>query len=155
MSKGRELTGGKVLAMFVAGFGTIIAVNLFMAFQAVSTFPGVEVEKSYAHSQTFNDRREAQLALGWDVDVRVEEGRLLLDISDETGAVVRPAELRGLFGVVTHKRQDQQLQWQTTRTGYAAPIHAEQNGNWLLKIDAKSADGTPFKQRIELYNVQG
>lgn len=155
MSKTRELTGGKVLAIFVGGFGTIIAVNLFMAFQAVSTFPGVEVEKSYAHSQTFNDRRAAQQALGWDVVARVEGGAVLLDISDASGAVVRPAELRGLFGVVTHQRQDQQLQWEETRTGYAAPIQARENGNWLLKIDARAADGTPFKQRIELYNVQG
>ena len=155
MSKTRELTGGKVFAIFVGGFGTIIAVNFFMAFQAVSTFPGVDVEKSYAHSQTFNDRRAAQQALGWDVDVRVEGGEVLLDIADASGAVVRPAELRGLFGVVTHKREDQQLQWVETRTGYAAPIRARENGNWLLKIEARAADGTPFNQRIELYDVKG
>ena len=155
MSKTRELTGWKVFAIFAGGFGTIIAVNFFMAFQAVSTFPGVDVEKSYAHSQTFNDRRAAQQALGWNVDLRVEGGEVLLDIADENGNVVRPAELRGLFGVVTHKREDQQLQWVETRTGYAAPIRAAANGNWLVKLEARADDGTPFAQRIVLYDVQG
>lgn len=155
MNGTRELSGRTVFLIFAGGFGTIIAVNFFMAFQAVSTFPGVDVEKSYAHSQTFNDRRAAQEALGWTLDVRVEDGALHLDITDTTGAVVRPQELRGLFGVVTHKRQDQQLQWVETRTGYAAPIRAGENGNWLLKVDATAPDGTPFKQRIELYDVEG
>ena len=41
----RELTGRHVLLITVAGFGTIIAVNLIMAFLAVGTFPGLEVKR--------------------------------------------------------------------------------------------------------------
>ncbi len=48
---GRPLTGWHVLAMFVAGFGIIIGVNLTLAFKAVSTFPGLEVPNSYVASQ--------------------------------------------------------------------------------------------------------
>ena len=40
---GRKLTGRHVLAIFVIGFGLIFAVNFFMAYRAVSTFPGMEV----------------------------------------------------------------------------------------------------------------
>lgn len=36
----RERTGRHVLIITLAGFGTIIAVNLLMAFMAVGTFPG-------------------------------------------------------------------------------------------------------------------
>ena len=42
-SSGRELTGRKVLLIFVIAFGVIIGVNVFMAVNAVRTFPGLEV----------------------------------------------------------------------------------------------------------------
>ena len=59
---GRKLTGRHVLAIFVIGFGLIYAVNFFMAYRAVSTFPGMEVSSSYADSQSFDLRRDAQEA---------------------------------------------------------------------------------------------
>ena len=40
---GRKLTGWHVLAIFVGGFGIIFGVNFYMAYSAVSTFPGMEV----------------------------------------------------------------------------------------------------------------
>ena len=42
----RELTGRHVLAITLTAFGVIIAVNLMMAFKAVSTFPGLETPNS-------------------------------------------------------------------------------------------------------------
>ena len=52
---------------FVAAFGVIIGVNLVLALSAVRTFPGLEVKNSYVASQTFDERRAAQEALGWTV----------------------------------------------------------------------------------------
>jgi len=60
----RKLTGRHVLLIFVAAFGVIISVNLVLAYSAVNTFPGLEVRNSYVASQTFNDRKAAQEALG-------------------------------------------------------------------------------------------
>jgi nitrogen fixation protein FixH len=54
-----EITGRHVLAITVGAFGLIIAVNVVMAWKAISTFPGLEVENSYVASQEF-DRREAR-----------------------------------------------------------------------------------------------
>ena len=59
----RELTGRHVLAITCGAFGVIIAVNLVMAWKAVSTFPGVEVASSYAAGVGFDARRAAQVAL--------------------------------------------------------------------------------------------
>lgn len=36
----RQFTGKHALAVFVAAFGVIIAVNLVLAYSAVKTFPG-------------------------------------------------------------------------------------------------------------------
>jgi nitrogen fixation protein FixH len=84
-NQGRELTGKKVLAIFVAMFGTIIGVNVFMAYSAVSTFPGMEVSSSYADSQTFDVRRDAQQALGWDASVAIDGDTLVLTLVDANG----------------------------------------------------------------------
>ena len=64
MTREFKLTGWHVLAIFVGAFGVIIGVNVALAWNAVATFPGLEVDNSYIASQTFDDRREAQEALG-------------------------------------------------------------------------------------------
>ena len=92
------LTGRHVLAIFIAGFGLIFGVNFFMAYRAVSTFPGMEVSSSYADSQSFDLRRDAQEALGWTARVEVPgDGRLILHLLDRDGALVAPAELTALL----------------------------------------------------------
>lgn len=61
----KPLTGRKVLMILLAAFGTILAVNMTLLYNAVKTFPGLEVKNSYVASQTFDDRDIAQRALGW------------------------------------------------------------------------------------------
>lgn len=60
-----EITGRQVFGFTVGAFAIIIAVNVYMAYSAVSTFPGVEVPNSYVASQNFEAARDAQDALGW------------------------------------------------------------------------------------------
>ena len=57
------LKGHHVLIMFVGGFSIIIAVNMTLAFNAVSTFPGLETKNSYVASQSFDADRAAQEAV--------------------------------------------------------------------------------------------
>ncbi|NNE53354.1 MAG: FixH family protein, partial [Sulfitobacter sp.] len=82
-----EIKGWHVFTVFALAFGTIIAVNLTLAFNAVRTFPGLEVKNSYVASQSFDRQREAQLALGWEVSARVEGGELSLTILEEGRAI--------------------------------------------------------------------
>ena len=81
----KEITGKKVLAFAVGAFGIIIGVNLVMAWQAVSTFPGLEVPNSYVASQSFDKERAAQEALGWTVEPSYENGVLSLVVRDKAG----------------------------------------------------------------------
>jgi FixH len=59
-----EITGPRVFAFTASAFAVIIGVNVFMAYQAISTFPGLEVKSSYVASQSFDAERAAQNALG-------------------------------------------------------------------------------------------
>ena len=79
------LTGRKVFALFATGFAIIIAVNLTLAWNAVSSFPGLETRNSYVASQRFDADRAAQEALGWRAVAHLTDGAVTLEIVDTTG----------------------------------------------------------------------
>ncbi|WP_456390667.1 FixH family protein [Profundibacter sp.] len=147
------LTGRKVLAMFIAFFGVIIAVNLFMAYMAVGTFPGLDVKNSYVASQSFDDDREAQIALGWEVTVSYQDGELQVAVVNEAGQPADVAKLEALIGRPTHVRDDQTPEFQQRQGVFKARVTLEP-GLWNLRLNATSLDGTPFKQRLT-FNVKG
>lgn len=145
---GRKLTGWHVLAMFVGGFGLIIGVNLFMAYSAVSTFPGMEVDSSYADSQTFDDRRLAQEALGWNASVEIPgDGTLVLHLVDEVGAPVAPAELTALLTRPTNREEDQLLELTRVNGAFVAPVVLG-DGQWRLRLTGVARDGTEYRHNI-------
>ena len=52
----KEFTGRHMLAIMLAFFGTIIAVNLVMAIFASRSWTGLVVKNSYVASQEFNEK---------------------------------------------------------------------------------------------------
>ena len=50
----RQFTGRHMLAILIAFFGTVIAVNMVMAVLATRTFGGLVVENSYVATRQFN-----------------------------------------------------------------------------------------------------
>ncbi len=145
----REITGRHVLLGFVAAFGVIISVNLFLAYSAVSTFPGLEVANSYVASQEFDTRRDAQEALGWTVDASHHDGVLTLAITGAGGAPVRVAQLDAVLGRATHVRDDMTPDFTFNGTAYLAPVDLAP-GNWNIRMEAIAPDGTEFQQRVVL-----
>ncbi len=145
----REITGRHVLIGFVAAFGVIISVNLFLAYSAVSTFPGLEVSNSYVASQEFDERRDAQEALGWSVDASHHDGVLTLAITGATGAPVEVARLDAVLGRATHVRDDVSPDFTYNGTAYLAPVDLAP-GNWNIRMEAVAPNGTAFQQRVVL-----
>jgi len=146
--KGRKLTGWHVLAIFVTGFGIIIGVNLFMAYNAVSTFPGLEVSSSYADSQSFDERRDAQEALGWNASVEIPgDGTLILHLVDNSGAPVAPAALEALLTRPTSREADQLLELTRYNGTFVAPAELA-DGLWRLRLTGTARDGTDYRHNI-------
>ncbi|MCV6595074.1 MAG: FixH family protein [Silicimonas sp.] len=144
---GKPLTGRKVAMIFVACFGVIIAVNLTLAYNAVSTFPGLEVKSSYVEGVGFDERRDAQMALGWDVSAQVAGEGLTLTILK--GGVPVEAEIQSaVFGRATSVAEDQFPVFRFDGEAYVARLEAPGDGNWNLRLVAKAEDGTMFKQRV-------
>ena len=85
------LTGRHVAIIFVAFFGTVIAVNLVMASLASATFGGLVVENSYVASQKYNgwlDAARKQDRLGWKIVPSIDGRRHVLVSVSVDGAVV-------------------------------------------------------------------
>ncbi len=141
------LTGRKVFLGMAMAFGVIISVNIGLAYNAVKTFPGLEVRNSYVASQNFDADRAAQLALGWDVSAHVVADELRLSIVDKAGQPVEVAALEATFGRATSVRDDQTPDFTFYDGIYTAPVTTD-GGNWNLRMVATAPDGTEFRQRI-------
>lgn len=146
---GWRLKGWHVLAMFLAFFGTIISVNLFMAYQAVSTFPGLEAKNGFVASQSFEARRDAQDALGWRVGATLEDGVLAIAFTDDGGQPVDVAGIEAIVGKATHVNEDRFPEF-TYREGVFRTPMALGPGNWNIRLTAVAPDGTPYQARVPL-----
>jgi nitrogen fixation protein FixH len=141
-----ELKGWHVFAGFAGAFGIIIAVNLTLAFQAVKTFPGLEVRNSYVASQKFDVERNAQLALDWDVSATLE-GQTLSLVIEKDGVAIAPQIESATFGRATNVQYDETPEFVFDGTALVAQVNGGP-GNWNLRLRARSEDGSLFQQRI-------
>jgi len=144
----RQITGWHVFGLFGLGFGIIIAVNLFMAFQAVHTFPGLEVENSYVASQKFDAQRAAQQALGWDVRAHRAGDVLRLSIRRD-GEPVEALIDQALLSRPTTDAQDRTPAFVFDGRDYVATVDVP-HGNWDLRVRLTAADGTLYQKRLEV-----
>ena len=102
--KGFRFTGKHMTIILVLFFGIVIAVNVYMARLATSTFTGEVVKNSYDASQQFDtwlDAAAKEKALGWNVKIeRHTDGRLMVAI---TGSGKTPVPAAGqLSGEAWH-----------------------------------------------------
>src|SRR5690606_9447521 len=103
----------------------------------------------YVASQTFDTDRAAQVALGWEVVARHDNGQLIVDIRDDAGRPVVPARVTGIFGRPTMARNDHTLDFLFDGTAHVAPM-AVDAGGWVLRLEAQADDGTLFRQRMNV-----
>ena len=147
-----EIKGWHVFATFFLAFSIIIAVNLTLAFNAVRTFPGLEVKNSYVASQGFDIDRAAQLFLNWDVSATLTGDDLVLKIL-ENGKPISPKINAAIFGRATNVSQDQFPDFSFNGNALHARVIGGA-GNWNLRLKAQSLNGTKFQQRIIVKTIQ-
>ena len=148
--QGWQLTGRHVLIGFVSFFAVVVGVNLFMASKAVGTFPGLETKNSFMVSQTFDDRRDAQAALGWDVAAVLEDGVLAVAFTEAgSGAPVEVAAIDAVVGRPTSVAEDRQPKFTYRQGVFRTPMTLPE-GNWDVRLVAWAPDGTEFRRRVEV-----
>lgn len=150
---GFTLKGWHVLAGFVAFFAVGIAVNIIFVVQAVTTFRGEEVERSYMQGLSYNDvlaAREAQSELGWQAVVNRDDDRLILSVMDANDQPVRGLELSGTLKHPTDMDLDRVVEFSRTDDGvYETRIEDLTEGRWVLSL--RSDLEPPFEMEYELW----
>lgn len=153
----RQFTGWHMLAILVLFFGTVITVNLTLAYFANSSWTGLIVHNGYVASQKFNDvtaEKRRQAALGWKSAVSYADGELSVEMNDRSGAPIRGAVVSAHIGHPVDAKEDQTATLDEAGDGlYSAAIKLAP-GRWDIELTVTDAHGTLWTHPVR-YIVKG
>jgi nitrogen fixation protein FixH len=149
ISKTRGFTGWHMLSIMIAFFGTIITVNVTMAYYANSSWSGMLSKNTYVASQDFNvkaaEAREwARRGLRGDIAVDRSEVRYRLEGPDAVLATV--TKVNAIFHRPVGDGQDFSIELTRSGNGPYSAKHALASGPWIVDIEAKSEARTVFHE---------
>lgn len=148
----REFTGWHMLGVMVLFFGTIIAVNLTMAFFASSSWTGLVVKNSYVAGQTYNEelqKARAQAALGYRATLEADASALEFTLLDADGQPIVADRVEVRLGRPADDVDDHSVVLDYTGGGrYVAAALAP--GQWQADVTATFADRDDWRQRWRL-----
>lgn len=137
----KEFTGWHMFGVLALFFGTIISVNMVLAYNAGATWTGLVVKNTYIESQLFNARVEAldaQTAKGWSATVAYDAGLLRVQLLDAEKVLLSNKTVIGLIGRPVHEGQDQTVSLYVKDGYFEAPV-ALASGLWRVTIQASEA----------------
>ncbi|MBW8812947.1 MAG: FixH family protein [Caulobacterales bacterium] len=147
-ASGFRLTGWHVLAIIVAFFLVVIAVDTSFAVIAYRTHPG-EVSVTPYEDGLVYDREirqmHAQEALGWQAAAAAEPGRVVVQMRDRSGAPIRGLKIAGKLERPATEAGRLVAQFSEVSPGvYASRVPAAP-GAWDLSAEAVDGGGRVFK----------
>ncbi|MCO4055002.1 MAG: FixH family protein [Bosea sp.] len=154
--KSFTLTGWHVLSGFIAFFVTVVSVNGFMMYSAISTMPGLDAGRNgYEVSQRYNGEIEAaaaQQARGWTGElelVRSEAGaNALIRFTDSTGAPIDGLQVELKLLHPTSRQLDHVVMLTPGASGvYAARIDGVTVGIWDASLTATRGGERLYQSR--------
>ena len=141
--QGFVFTGWHMLGIMVLFFGTIITVNLIMAWNASRSWSGLVVPNTYVASQQFNGKvaqARALAASGIEGALTVEGRRLVYRVTDARGAPVAADVVTAVFKRPVDEREDFTLALQPEGQGLFTAERDIPAGQWVIDI-ATNRDG--------------
>ncbi|GAB4348020.1 MAG: FixH family protein [Oricola sp.] len=147
----KEFTGWHMLGVLVLFFGTIIGVNLTLAWFANSTWTGLVVPNSYVASQHFDEvtaEKRRQAELGWSAALSHDDGVLAVDLKDKDGNYIRNAIVSAKIGHPVQDRDDQTVTLLEKGGGaYAAEVELRP-GLWDVDLTVTGPKGELWTHSI-------
>ncbi|WP_421927660.1 FixH family protein [Neoaquamicrobium sediminum] len=150
-------TGLHMLAIMIAFFGVIIAVNVTMAVTASTSWTGLVVKNTYVASQEFNRKAQegrAQAALGWAATLAVSDGTVRFTLADADG-VMKPMQ----GGTATFRRpvgdvEDTVVTLAAQPDGSINGPVALAEGAWIVEVQAEAGLAHPYRdtRRLSIRN---
>ncbi len=144
MSDGKSefrLTGWHVLAMLVAFFGVVFAVNFYMAYLSQKSWTGLLPGNGYEASIKYDKeaaRVRAMLAKGWRTHLLVRpDGLIAIRVEDKKGRPVTALKATAQIGRPASNRDDRTVILKETKVGVYAIDKPLKSGAWRMLVTFK------------------
>ena len=143
--QGKELKGWHVLLWMLGFFGIVFAVNSVFLYQALTSFPGEDVKKSYVQGLNYNQTLEAravQATLGWRAEIGLDGDTIILNLEDKRGDKLPGLAIIGELRRRTTQQADQILTFKAggIRGDYLAATDGLAAGQWDVRINVLDLD---------------
>lgn len=145
-----QFTGWHMIGVMGLFFGTIISVNIVMAYFATSTWTGLVVKNSYVASQQFNEvtaERVKSAELGWQAVIAYSDGEITLNLSHD-GKPVPVEAVLAMIGHPANSREDRKLTLAALGGGVYSAETELAPGLWQADLSAVASDGTSWTHAI-------
>jgi nitrogen fixation protein FixH len=131
-----------------AAMGVVIAINCYMAYSALHTFPGNAGSDGFDLSNHYNaiiERMKQQSGLGWAVQADVDQaGHPVVVLTDRSDAALAGAEIEATAQRPLGDRRTRQVHFTEVSPGhYHGDVTLDEQGQWELEIWA-NVDGKEF-----------
>lgn len=133
---GFRFTGWHMLATMVAFFGVVISVNVFMAYNAVSTWSGLVVPNTYVASQQFNGKvaeARKRAAIGLDGTMTIDADVIRYSLVERDGSPAIADLVTINFRRPVGEAQDFSLTLESTGPGKFEARHDVGSGQWVVE----------------------
>ncbi len=146
-----EFTGWHMVGVMCLFFGTIISVNLFLAYQANHSWTGLVVKNSYHASQTFDKdtkERQEQLELGWKAVTNYEGGRFEINLVDAAGQAISNVQATAMIGRPAHENDDRKVILSESAKGRYVVDTPLASGLWQADITVAGPTGAVWNRSV-------
>lgn len=142
----KEFSGWHMFGVIALFFGTIISVNIVLAFNAAGTWTGLMVKNTYVESQNFNSRvadLNAHKPLGWKVGISYNSRQLKISAHDNNDAFIKSAVVSGYLGKAVHEHDDQTIIFGEVNGAYVSEVSLS-DGLWQIQLKIIDSKGLTF-----------
>lgn len=149
--QGFVFTGWHMAGVMVAFFGTIITVNLIMAWNASNSWSGLVVPNTYVASQQFNGKvaqARALAASGIEGSLTIEGQRIAYRIVDAKGVPLLADDVSAMFKRPVDERKDFSVSLEPAGQGLFVAERAVPAGQWIVDISSKREGKKVFHQTV-------
>ncbi len=154
----RQFTGRHMLAIMIAFFGVIIAVNVSLAVFARESWTGLVVQNSYVASQQFNQKMadtRAQAALDWSSKLAIENGIVSYSLVDANGRRLTLKSVTAKFMRPVDDREDRSEALGLADNGDYVSHTPIADGAWLVEIEADAGLDKPYRETLRVLVANG
>ena len=145
----QKFTGWHMLAVMLAFFGVIIAVNVTLAVFASTSWSGFVVKNSYVASQEFNSKAavaRAQEALGWTSKLVIAGGTIRYSLMDSKDRPVAVTGATATFRRPAYEAEDEMIPLTVTPDASLVASRTLRDGIWIVELLTEAGLEHPYRE---------